>query len=673
MEFLVFKAAVAKNFDQMSKGAMFRVNSQNLWETYLDSFPAGSDPIYKERTEHNCNCCKQFITAVGNVVSIENGQLKSIWDISIPNEPEYQIVADALSASVKSSKIMSQFFHFEKTAGTRNNFQQLLNGEVKGWEHFFVNIPDKFVKSNASIPSIIGSFNSQVSVFTRALEEITIDSVNLVLDLISQNSLYRGEEQKFVLGEFLNIKTKYDEMSVAQKNMYVWQNAVNMQGSILGIRNSVIGTLLTDLSDDVDLEKAVKSYEAKVAPQNYKRPTALVTKGMIDKAKKEIESLGFTSALERRYAVLSDITVNNILYANRDVKKKITDDIFDELSSSVGEKINPKTFSKVEEVGIEKFISDILPRAESIEVMFENSHMNNLVSLIAPKDPTSNNMFTWDNKFSWSYKGEVTDSIKEKVKSAGGNITGDVCCRLAWYNYDDLDLYMVEPNGYKIYFGNRRIKSSNGGMLDVDMNAGSGTTRTPVENIFYRSKQEMQSGKYELYVHNFSKRENIDLGFDIEIDICGEIFNLSHPNAVQNGDRIKVATIEYNGEKFTVIGNLKTSQKNMTGWGITTNSFHKVNVMMMSPNYWDEMKVGNKHYFFMIDGCANEEVTRGFYNEFLNENLNKHRKVLEMVGSKLPVANASEQLSGLGFSSTQKQSIMCRVKGSSNRVVKIVF
>jgi dTDP-4-dehydrorhamnose 3,5-epimerase-like enzyme len=92
----------------------------------------------------------------------------------------------------------------------------------------------------------------------------------------------------------------------------------------------------------------------------------------------------------------------------------------------------------------------------------------------------------------------------------------------------------------------------------------------------------------------------------------------------------------------------------------------------MSPNHWDGQPVGNKHYFFMIDGCQNNGTARGFFNEFLKEELNQHRKVLEMVGSKMKISG-DEQLSGLGFSSTAKNTLVCRVKGSFTRTLKIVF
>ena len=99
-----------------------------------------------------------------------------------------------------------------------------------------------------------------------------------------------------------------------------------------------------------------------------------------------------------------------------------------------------------------------------------------------------------------------------------------------------------------------------------------------------------------------------------------------------------------------------------------------VKAVMLSPNYWDEQKgVGNSHWFFMLQGCANEDVARGFYNEFLNNDLLAHRKVLELIGSKVTTAPSEQQLSGIGFSSTQRASLLCRVTGAFTRVVRIIF
>lgn len=676
MDFNVFKIAVAKQFERMKKHKLFRtgVDKDALWATYLESFPAGTNPIYRERTEHDCTCCKQFIRAVGDVVAVINGKVESIWDVDIQEEPAYNVVAAALSAKVKSRGISDIFLHYEPTAGTNKSLQQLVD-RVITWDHFFINVPKELVRRGSDIASALAEPRESRNVLYRGLSELTMDAIDTVLELIARRSLYRGEEHLSSVKKFRALKVEFDALtSDEEKNVFAWTHA-SAPGSVARIRNTAIGSLLVDLSAGVDLEDAVKMFESKVAPTNYKRPTALVTPGMIAKAKAELETLGLTSALDRRYAVLSDISVNNVLYADRSAKKAMSRDVFDELTSRASSgKASKKTFDKVEEVGIDTFLTKILPTAESIEVMFENSHVGNLVSLIAPNDPSAGKLFKWNNGFSWSYNGEVADSIKERVKKAGGSVSGDLCCRLAWFNYDDLDLHMIEPSGYEIYFGNRHTTSPAGGRLDVDMNAGGGHTREPVENIFYNSRKTMKEGVYKLRVNNWARRETTNVGFEVEIDMNGEVLHFAHPNAVANSATVTVAEIEYTKENgFRLVNSLPHSQTKRQVWGLTTQEFHQVNVVMLSPNYWDEHGVGNKHYFFMLDGAANDGLARGFYNEFLSEELSAHRKVLEMVGSKLALAPAAAQLSGLGFSSTQPASLLCRVKGKFTRVVKIVF
>ena len=677
MEFKTFKIAVAKQFERMKKHDLFRTEAEKdqMWDTYLGSFPAGSNPIYKERTEHDCNCCKQFIRAVGNVVAVIDGKVESIWDVTIPSEPAYQTVADALSSLVKSKPIGDTFLHFENVAGTDKNFQDAING-VKAWDHFFINVPAAYVVKGADIASKLSETRSAHDVLLRSLTEIRMDAIDTVLELIAQNSLYRGAEHKFVVDAFKKLKRQFDKLPGSDRDNFVWTQIKTLPASVSRVRNTVIGTLMVDLSTDVDLDVAVASFESKVAPTNYKRPTALVTKGMIESARKKIEELGLTSALERRYANINDITINNILFANRDARQKMNADVFDEIASSVADK-KPKAMDKVEDVPIEKFISDILPKAEAIEIMVENKHIGNFVSLVAPVDPTAKPLFKWDNGFTWSYNGDLADSIKERVKQAGGNVTGDLCCRLAWFNYDDLDFHMLEPGGYEIYFMNRSNTSPCGGRLDVDMNAGTGTTREPVENIFYGDRSRMKEGVYTLVVHNYRQREMTNVGFEVELDYMGTVHHFAYTQAVKDQARITVAKFRYSRkdgiEFIEAMPSTVGAQAGREVWGISTQTFRKVNVMMLSPNHWDDLNVGNKHYFFMLDGCVNDDQARGFFNEFLKEELNPHRKVIEMVGSKMKTETSNQQLSGLGFSSTQRGSVLCRVKGSFSRIINIVF
>ena len=80
-----------------------------------------------------------------------------------------------------------------------------------------------------------------------------------------------------------------------------------MHGRILKSRycnwtnsKSRIGTLLVNVSNDMDLDTAVKKYEQIVAPANYKRPKAIFTKKMLEDAKKTISELGYMDSLNRR-------------------------------------------------------------------------------------------------------------------------------------------------------------------------------------------------------------------------------------------------------------------------------------------------------------------------------------------------------------------------------------
>ena len=665
-EFIQFKNAVSLQLSIMETTGLFTVNldKDELWDTYLKSFPEGTNPIYRERTEHDCQCCKQFIRKVGNVITIIDGIVVSIWDVVSEHE-HYQVVADAMSKFVKSHAIENKFLHYERNVGTDKNFEDM-GDHVHEWNHFYHMLGRKYVVDEKHIDSKLGSERTAVQTFKRALDTITGSSVEMVLELIEQNSLYRGNEYKNTVEEFGRHRIKYKYLSEKKKNLYVWLKDVHP--SVSGIRNSAIGTLLVDLSEGKDLNYAVESFEKKVAPENYKRSSAPITQSMIKKAKEKVDELGISDALPRRYAHIDDLTINNVIFADRDSKRSMN--VFDQLETEVS--IDPKKYDKVEDVSIDTFVNDILPKADSIELMVENKHVNNLVSLIAPVNDDAPNILKWDNNFSWSYNGEVTDSIKEKVKAAGGMIDADLRCSLSWYNRDDLDIHAIEPNGNKIYYG-RKDSRYTGGKLDVDMNV-HGETRTPVENIVWKDKRKMLEGRYQIIVHNYTSREQIDVGFEVEIEYQGSITNYVYGKKVPAHRKVTVAEFDFsydNGIKF--VKTIESTQTAKNVWNIKTQQFHPVSTVMLSPNHWDGQQIGNKHWFFMIHGCKNDEQSRGLYNEFLRGDLTEHRKVFEMLGSKLKTEVSDNQLSGLGFSSTKRDSVLCKVTGSFSRTVKINF
>ena len=685
-----FVKAIQKNLQQMSKDSskLFTVNvdTEELYNLYLDSFPAGTNEIYRERREYDCSCCRHFIRDVGNVVSIKNGELHTIWGINPVSDDKYNVVAAALDAYVKQKAVSGVFLKKEKRIGTPENREMLPTGKINKYEHFFVDLPEICIFKECyghTLEGDLSQFRDVRNVFKRSLDEISKESVDTVLELIAQNSLYKGAEWKKQLTEFKNYQKEYKRLTDEQKELWTWEKSI-VAGAVIGkIRNHSIGTLLVNISEGMDLDLAVRKYEQIVAPVNYKRPKAIFTKKMLEDAKKTITELGYMDSLQRRFATLDDITVNNILFSNKDAAKRITGamDLFDEMEQDVA--IDPKRFSKVEEISVEDFIKNVLPVAKELEVYLENKHIQNMVSLIAPEVADAKTMFKWNNGMSWAYTGNITDSdIKENVKAAGGSVTGIVRFSIQWNDGNgkdnsDLDAHCLEPQGGDHIYFSHKISRYTGGELDIDITDPIYQCKSnggvAVENITYPSKERMKPGTYKFYVNQYSFRNS--QGFKAEVEVNGEIHSYEYNTPVRGNVDVAEVILDQSGN-FKVVdklpGNCATISKDV--WGIKTLQFTPVSVVCYSPNYWDEQKgIGHQHLFFMLKDCINPEEPNGYYNEFLKPELEQHRRVFEALGAKAHVKDVDDQLSGVGFSLTKRNDLIIKVKGATERVLKIKF
>lgn len=682
MTFSEFKKIFQNNFEDMIKDTNhlyeIDIDKDEFWNLYLDSFPAGTNEVYRERREYDCSCCRHFIKGIGNAVVIKDNKIRTMWDFKTGDDT-FQSVIDALNAYLLTKSVTNIYVSKFNKIGTNRNFEELVDGKVTEWEHFYLELPNRFVDTTyKSIGDIQGGYRDTRNVFKRSLDEIDMDSLDTILELITSNTLYKGEEWKGVLTEFRRYKKEYDKLATdTEKELYAWEQSVKAGIAIGRIRNHSIGTLLINVSEGMDLDMAVKKYEQIVAPANYKRPKEIFTKKMLEDAKKTITELGYMDSLGRRFATLDDITVNNILFSNKDSAKRIegADDIFGEMEREIIS--NPKKFSKVEEIPVEKFVSDVLPMASEVEAYLENKHIGNMVSLIAPKNKDAKTMFKWDNNFGWAYAGNMTDSMKERVKAAGGKVDGDLRFSIQW-NEDgkdncDLDAHCKEANGYEIYYGSARKPSFSPtrGQLDVDIIRPEGNIA--VENITWANRRTMGTGKYLFFVHQFSG--SVRNGFRAEIEFDGQVYSFDYNKSMRDGERVQVAEVTLNADgTFTIKELLPSNVSSREVWNLHTNQFVPVSVAMYSPNYWNEQDgIGHRHYFFMLKDCVNPETPNGFYNEFLKNELTEHKRVFAALGSKMRVEDVEDQLSGLGFSATKRDELIVKVKGNTERVLKIKF
>jgi hypothetical protein len=663
-DFSVFGKAVHNAFnsiikkDDGKKDNVFVVSAtgDELWAHYLASFPEGTNPIFRTRTEYDCSCCRNFVKNIGAVVYMKNGEMLSVWDVTVEDEL-FQTIANSMAAFVKALPIEQHFIVSEPAYGAEKTDTK---GEV--WNHFHAKVPSIFQwKNNES--NYIGERKIDANSLGRSITEISDEAVEIVSELIDQDSLYKGPEYKWAIDLLRKMKLQYAALKTDhERTAFLWENGKKNTR----IHGTVIGTLLLDISEGIDLEIAVKKYEDKTAGPNFKRPKALVTQKMIDAAKKKVDELGLEDSLARRYAVREDISVNDVLFVDGSVKQKLLGGAFDTVMPT---KKNVPELKDVEEISIKDFLQNVLPKAEAVEVFVKNNHLSSFVSLIAPVHAESKPLFKWDNGFSWSYDGEVTDSIRERVKAAGGKVDGDVRVSLSWHNADDLDL-SVNNGGERVWFRERRAF---GAELDVDMNGmDRHDSVAPVENIFWTNRNRIKDGRYEIQVHNYHKRSTANTGFEVEVEVLGNIYSYVEPKDLGNEKRVTIGFIVVKNGEITVEG-LKAGGSSNEKWGVKTEQWTAVDLITRSPNFWNDQEVGNQHVFFMLKGCANEEGTRGFYNEYLRDELTPHRKVFELVSAQLKVPFSENQLSGLGFSVTKRDEMLVRVKGSINRVLNVKF
>lgn len=680
MNFKNLKIRLAKNFKAaLETRTLFEVaiDRDALWNLYLDSFPEGTNPMYRKRREYDCSCCRHFIKEIGGTVYIDSHlNLHSIFEFDTDSEI-FQPVMDALDAFVMRHAITGLYLSKFRSVGTDHSVEMDGNDVHCVWEHFFLTLPNHLVfNGRGTIDTVKGQFRDTRNVFKRSLDEISMEAIDTVLELIRSNTLYKGEEWMKPINELRNHKQVYDQLTPDKQEVYCWLMTSSV-GNVLGrIRNNSIGVLLTDVSGGMELDDAVKRYEKIVAPANYKRPKAIFTKKMLEDAQKTITELGYLDALPRRFATLDDITVNNILFSNRDSAKRIGDSVFDQMMAEA--KTNPKQFSRVDEITIEKFLSDVLPSATEVEAYVENRHEANMVSLIAPQNPDAKTMFKWANGFSWAYAGNMTDSdIRENVKNAGGRVDGVLRFSIQWNDVDDdandLDAHCVESFRNEEIFYVHKVSRYTRGNLDVDIiNPRPG--HPAVENITFPKKSNMHSGQYRFFVHCFSNRGGKN-GFRAEIEFDGKLYRYDYRKPLRHNENVEVAVVTLDEQgNFSIEEKLTSQFTSRDVWNVKTNTFVPVSVVMFSPNYWDEQQgIGHRHYFFMLNGCVNPESPNGFYNEFLKQELVEHKRVFEALGSKMAVADTEDQLSGLGFSSTKRNDLIVKVKGATERVMKIKF
>src|SRR4051812_26771745 len=124
MEFSEFMVAFKNNAKEVFENNpnLFLVNLEKnqLWEKYLDSFPAEKNKIYRIRREMDCSCCKSFIRHFGNVVGIQGNKIVTFWDFHTEDDT-FEPVLQAMSKLVNDAFVENAFVTKESKFGAEKS------------------------------------------------------------------------------------------------------------------------------------------------------------------------------------------------------------------------------------------------------------------------------------------------------------------------------------------------------------------------------------------------------------------------------------------------------------------------------------------------------------------------------------------------------------------------
>lgn len=697
-------------FDKMcATGKLFRssLTGQQVWDLYINGFEKKHNPIFRDPNSsyHNCNLCNNFLRRYGNIVAIgADFSTMTLFDVDAPEE--YATVVKSISNALKNAKIADVFFEtftelnslpYESCNKNNATFKLGIDknvkrytkeeaekygvvkpDEIRTFHHLHIYLPNQFVDmSGKSIESIMADYRDAKNVFQRALQEIPIDTLNLVKDLINQGSLLDGQTHLYKIETIIPKKLLFDVLSSKEKDNWLWINSYKFQ--LAKFKNELIGVLCSELAEGKELNDACQSWNKRVDPANYMKAIAPITKRQIEEAKKFVEENGYEESFNRRFATIDDIKASEILHVNVGDGEIKTVSIFDGVKST-STRHKRSEFDNVEEVSIDKFMRDILPGCTSVEAYLSNKHDGNLVSLTTANLKESKPIFKWTNNYSWTFNGNLAgkSQIKEAVKTAGGRVDGVLRFSLIWNDGNgsdnsDLDAWCQQPDRYQIGYstGFRKDRgnsfSSCNGQLDLDNTNPNG--KMAIENIYFVDLKALKNGVYKFWVNQYNARNSH--GFKAEIEFDGELYSYEFNKPVSGN--VVVAEVSFNKGEFSINHVLPETHSSKELYGLQTEQFHKVNLVCLSPNHWGKNNVGNKHYLFMLDNCKSPVSIRSFHAENLIPELAQHRKVLEVLGNTTMINPSEKQLSGLGFNATVHDELVVRLQGSFKRVIKIKF
>ncbi len=689
-----------------------KFDSEKLWELYLSNLAEEDNPIFRDpsSSSHNCRICKDFLRRYGNLVLVYPGyRARSIFNFSEASQTIYEKSFIAMSTYIERCKLDTIFvetlnnlleFKYEKTRRTgkssytlgissnkkrytREEAEKYSNSRIRPnqvveFNHFSLVVPKEYIDTTSMTQnSIISQYRDNKTNIRKGFEQISIETLELVSSLFNEGFLKFPEQYPQMIQSQLEQRSYWDNLNSRQEEIYLTLSCRDNSR----FRSSLVGVLCREIEEGKKVTDCINSWNKRVDPANFKVTKSFVTKKQFQEADKVLSGQGYHNSFDFEGVHLGDIDPELILHQNQDVEGIPEMKIFQEVGSGGSGRFKRADINKLSSISMEKFLKEVLPTASKVEILFENRHTNNLVSLFKPRQESKPILNT---PISWTYKRghSGVSQIAETVKSLGGDIEGFIRFSIAWSGKDstdnsDLDAHCnITNNSRKIAETinfRKKFSSTHEGKLDVDIQTPKQDERVndqAVENIVFKDKNKLKNTEFVFKVHQYSERNS--KGFKAEFQIANEIFSYTYKHPLPRKKFVPVVQVVFDEKGDYVIKHKLAHSENVTEhWNIETGSFHQVELICPSPNYWSGKEKGNKNYMFFIKDCFPNEKLKPFHNDMLIPSLYKFRKQIQFLSEYKKVQLSKNHLAGLGFPSSIQDEIVVKVYGKFKRMLKV--
>ena len=394
-----FLYSVVKSFEKSTQGdkaPLFATDAEDLFELFLENLPQDA------RQHYTCRTCRKFVDTYGGLVRIDESGTKTpaFWskDVAVPEF--FEDAVKAVRKAVKDAKVTGVFITSARVLGTP------ITGS---WKHLAATMPERFLNKSRikTDEQLMAERSEDHRILIDALSKYTTETVRAAVGILSTDVLYRSEKVLGIAEWFLNLKNAVEGKERKSSKNIIWYAVATAPVGFCHISSSMIGTLLDDIENGLDMEAIKRRFADKMNPLAYQRPKAAPSRGNVEQAERIVEKLGIANSLKRRFARADEIEKIWEPAPVRDPYPHNTG-VFSMVKTKEETKKGGFTATlvgKVDGITFEKFKREVLPGAKTIEFAVPIGR-DNYCGILTAEDFDAPPILKWDseekrNPFSW--------------------------------------------------------------------------------------------------------------------------------------------------------------------------------------------------------------------------------------------------------------------------------